>query len=109
LEVAEIHKPQTTNLKLQTVKMIRRTSIFSGHVQGVGFRYTARGVARSRAVTGYVRNLPDGNVELVVEGEASEIDALLKALSEKMDEYIRKRTDEDAPATGEFQNFTIRT
>ena len=41
---------------------------FSGHVQGVGFRYTTRSVASRFAVTGYVRNLPDGRVELVAEG-----------------------------------------
>ena len=49
--------------------MIRRTSHFSGHVQGVGFRYTVQDLAADFDVRGYVRNLPDGRVELVVEGD----------------------------------------
>ena len=88
--------------------MIRRTSTFSGHVQGVGFRYTAQSLARGRAVTGYVRNLPDGNVELVVEGEPAEIDALLKDVSEEMGSFIRKRTDQDSPATGQYRDFGVK-
>src|SRR5471030_2081507 len=51
----------------------RRMKVFySGRVQGVGFRYTARTVAAGFEITGYVRNLPDGRVELVAEGDDSE-------------------------------------
>src|SRR5437870_5829847 len=81
--------------------MIRRTSHFSGHVQGVGFRYTAQHVARGHKVTGYVRNLPDGRVELVAEGEPAEIDRLLRAIANQMEGHIKKRADFDSPATGE--------
>lgn len=88
--------------------MFRRTSIFSGHVQGVGFRFTAQAIARSHAVTGYVRNLADGTVELVVEGDRREVEALLAELSDKMGNYIRRRTDTDAPATGEIEDFSIK-
>jgi acylphosphatase len=88
--------------------MIRRTSTFSGHVQGVGFRYTAQSAARGRAVTGYVRNLPDGNVELVAEGEPQEIDALLGDITREMESFIRKRTDQDSPPTGEYRGFTVK-
>jgi acylphosphatase len=87
---------------------IRRISYFSGRVQGVGFRYTAQDVARGFKVIGYVRNLPDGRVELVAEGEAAEIDKLLDAVSEKMEGFIKNRTDSDSPATEEFRNFSIR-
>jgi acylphosphatase len=87
---------------------VRRTSIFSGHVQGVGFRYTARDVSRDFAVTGYVRNLPDGRVELVAEGDAADIDAFLARLAERMDGFINRRLDDDSPATGEFRDFGVR-
>jgi acylphosphatase len=87
--------------------MIRRTSHFSGHVQGVGFRYTARDVAGKFAVRGYVRNLPDGQVQLVAEGEPDEIDRFLERLGEKMEGFIKQRTDSDSPATGEFSNFSV--
>ena len=86
----------------------RRTFFFSGHVQGVGFRYTAQHVARNHPVTGYVRNLPDGRVELVAEGEARDLDAMLDALKRQMDGFIRRLDESTAPATGEFPGFTIR-
>lgn len=88
--------------------MIRRTSHFSGHVQGVGFRYTVQELANNFDLRGYVRNLPDGRVELVVEGDESEIARLIQRISEKMEGFIRKRTDFDAPATNEFNDFSIR-
>ena len=48
---------------------VRRRLIYQGRVQGVGFRYTVASIARRFPVTGYVKNLPDGNVELAVDGE----------------------------------------
>ena len=88
--------------------MERRTYYFGGHVQGVGFRYTAQHLARNHPVSGYVRNLPDGRVELVAEGEAKDLDAMLEALKRQMEGFIRKLDLSTAPATGEFAGFTIR-
>ena len=50
---------------------------YSGRVQGVGFRYTVRSLASRTAVTGFVKNLPDGRVQLVVEGPPDEIRVLV--------------------------------
>jgi acylphosphatase len=94
------HRPGT--------KALRRTVLFSGQVQGVGFRYTARNVALQYDVRGYVRNLPDGRVELAVEGDAREIDSFVQALKEKMGSFIRRADVNDSPATGEFNDFSIR-
>jgi acylphosphatase len=88
--------------------MIRRTSHFSGHVQGVGFRYTAADLARGFDVRGYVRNLPDGRVELVAEGDEAEIARLIERIGEKMHGFIKNRTDVDAPPTREFTDFSVR-
>ena len=88
--------------------MIRRTSHFSGHVQGVGFRYTVLDVAKGLDVAGFVRNLPDGRVELVVEGDEAEIARLIERIGEKMEGFIKERTDVDAPATHEFKDFSVR-
>ncbi len=85
----------------------RRTVHFAGTVQGVGFRYTTERIARRFAVTGYVRNLPDGRVELVVEGRPEELDRLLATLEETMAGCIRDRRVKDGPATGEFGGFRI--
>ncbi len=81
---------------------------FSGHVQGVGFRYTSCGLARRIGVGGYVRNLPDGRVHLVVEGEVDEIDSLLAAIQERLGPYIREQREDRRPATGQFRQFDIR-
>jgi acylphosphatase len=88
--------------------MIRRTSHFSGHVQGVGFRYTVQDLAEHFDVSGYVRNLPDGRVELVVEGDDGEIARFIERIDEKMEGFVKRRTDFDAPPTGEFEDFSVR-
>jgi acylphosphatase len=86
----------------------RRTYYFSGHVQGVGFRYTARHLARNHPVTGYVRNLSDGRVEMVAEGEPIDLDALADAVKRQMEGFIRNVAVSTDKASGEFRNFGIR-
>jgi acylphosphatase len=85
----------------------QRIVIFEGRVQGVGFRYTTCRVAGGFDVTGAVRNCPDGSVECVVEGEKKEIDAFLEELSGEMGQYIRKRTEQTAPASGRYGSFGV--
>ncbi len=85
----------------------RRTVHFSGAVQGVGFRYTTRQVAGGFAVTGNVRNLSDGRVRLVAEGESRELDAFLAAVQAEMEDYVSDVESAQAPATGEFSRFEI--
>lgn len=87
--------------------MIRRTVLFSGHVQGVGFRYTAKGIAGGFDVVGYVRNLSDGRVELVAEGQEAEISKLIEEIRRKMEGFVRNHTTFDSPPTGEFSDFSI--
>jgi acylphosphatase len=71
---------------------------YFGRVQGVGFRYTARGLARGFAIAGHVVNLPDGSVELVAEGAADQVDGFLAALQRRMAGYIERDTiNEEAP------------
>ena len=86
----------------------RREVLYSGRVQGVGFRYTTRQLAEDYPVTGFVRNLVDGSVQLVVEGEASDLDAFLDRLGQVMHRYIRSAAVEVVLPTGEFVDFVIR-
>jgi acylphosphatase len=86
----------------------RRSVHFSGRVQGVGFRYTVQNLAMQYNVLGYVRNLPDGRVELVIEGPDQEIDGLLDDVNRKMNCYIKNLHQSVADATGEFDHFQIR-
>ncbi len=86
---------------------VRRTMHFSGNVQGVGFRYTAANLASRVRVAGYVRNLPDGRVELVAEGTEIELDRLESEIQKAMKQYIRDVACSDSSATGEFKSFRI--
>ena len=86
----------------------RREVYYSGRVQGVGFRFTVRAIASRFAVSGFVRNLPDGRVHLVVEGSAGEIDRFLDAIQAEMRHYIAAADQTAGPATGRFKAFEIR-
>lgn len=81
---------------------------YSGRVQGVGFRYTTANLATRFDVTGFVRNLPDGRVELVAEGAQEELTAFLNEVAERMAHYIRSTAVDRCAATGEFHNFSIK-
>ena len=60
---------------------MKATRVFyEGYVQGVGFRWTTKHIARGYDVSGWVRNLPDGRVELQVSGEDEEVEAFLRAI-----------------------------
>jgi acylphosphatase len=62
---------------------MKATRVFyEGYVQGVGFRWTAKRIAQGYDVSGWVRNLPDGRVELQVSGEDDEVAAFLRAIRE---------------------------
>ncbi len=84
------------------------TAHFSGHVQGVGFRYQVREASKGFDVTGYVQNLNDGRVRLEAEGSEAEVDAFLTEVREKLRAYIRNtETDISSDMQG-YSDFTIR-
>ena len=88
--------------------MQRQTCYFSGRVQGVGFRYTVQNLALQYNVHGYVRNMADGRVELVMEGPDGEMTSLVDDVNQKMNGYIKRVDKSTAPATGEFKQFYVR-
>lgn len=81
---------------------------FSGHVQGVGFRYTTLQVAKEFEVAGYVQNLADGRVRLEAEGAARELEAFVAAIGERMHGYLRKTERVQQTRSPVFQGFVIR-
>ena len=82
--------------------------LYSGHVQGVGFRYTAKTVARGFEVTGTVGNLADGRVELIAEGGRDELDAFRRAIREAgMDHFIHGEAVSWSDAHGGLRGFEI--
>lgn len=84
------------------------TVFFTGHVQGVGFRYSVLQVAKEFEVAGFVRNLADGRVQLEAEGTPGNVRSFVDAVQEKMHGYIRKvdRVPQKRPA--QFSGFTIK-
>lgn len=81
---------------------------FSGRVQGVGFRYTVRTLAAGFDATGTVRNLPDGRVEFVAEGETPELEAFLEAVRvSEVGRFIRQEQVVWQDASGRFRGFEI--
>lgn len=87
----------------------RRLEIFySGRVQGVGFRYTAKTVATGFELSGTIRNLPDGRVELIAEGARAELEAFRAAIrDEGLAGFIRDEQVTWADAKNEFRGFEI--
>lgn len=81
--------------------------IFKGMVQGVGFRYTARMISRAFNVTGSVRNLPDGSVLLIAEGDTSQVKEFIEEIKERKRMNIRSASEVVEPDTGEFTDFRI--
>lgn len=81
---------------------------YVGHVQGVGFRWTCRDLARRRDVTGWVRNCSDGSVELVAEGEPAECLAFLGDIRASMARNIQDEQVGKRAARGQFHDFDIR-
>ncbi|MBC2605513.1 acylphosphatase [Pelagicoccus albus] len=80
---------------------------FSGHVQGVGFRYSVSQLAKGFEVTGFVKNLVDGRVELEVEGRESECRQLVAAIVDELDSFVRKTEISDGIRAKQFTTFRI--
>ena len=81
---------------------------YSGHVQGVGFRYTVQAGAQGFEVAGLVRNLLDGRVELVAEGKRDELEAFRQhILDSGLGGLIRNEAVEWEPAQGNLRGFVI--
>lgn len=86
----------------------RRSVTYLGNVQGIGFRFTTCRLAGGFDVTGYVRNSPEGSVELVVEGEREQIDRFLEAIHREMGHFIRRSTQQVSAHQNEFRGFGVR-
>jgi acylphosphatase len=86
----------------------RMTVFYSGRVQGVGFRYAVKALTPGFEVTGTVRNLADGRVELIAEGERAELDAFRQAVRESgLGGLIQREEELFGPAAGQFRGFDI--
>jgi acylphosphatase len=90
------------------MKRHKVTNLYSGQVQGVGFRYAVKALTLGFEVTGTVRNLDDGRVELAAEGAREELEAFLEAVRQsEVGRFIRQEQPRWAEARNEFRGFEI--
>ena len=87
----------------QTAKNI----IFIGRVQGVGFRFTVFHMANRHQLTGQVRNLHDGGVEMIVQGHSDDIDACIRDIEESFTDYLSETRTEEIPCDPRYKDFKI--
>lgn len=90
------------------MEKVRYRIIYRGRVQGVGFRYTTASIARPHPVQGYVRNQPDGTVELVAEGAPEPLRRFLDEVADAFEGNITDQTTEEITGGEPFSGFEIR-
>lgn len=89
--------------------MIAKRVIFKGRVQGVGFRSVVLDLARSFEVCGWVKNLPDGRVEMEIMGEPGEVEAFIKEIAEESNvaHHVRSMMVEAIPLLTGVVGFRV--
>jgi acylphosphatase len=88
-------------------KPVARMVYYTGKVQGVGFRATAVEISGNYPVTGWVKNLADGRVQLLAEGPKESVEAFLKAIRMHWKDNIEKEEAEELKASGKYKKFEI--
>ncbi len=94
-------------MRRSSVANKRLHAYYSGMVQGVGFRYTAQDSASRLGLTGWVKNLRDGRVEVVAEGSEELLKKFFRHVGDAMGHYIEDAETSWSDATGEFGGFEI--
>ncbi len=87
--------------------MLAKRIIFIGRVQGVGFRFTARRAASRRQLTGFVRNVPDGTVEMLAQGRPEDVDDCIQDIKEYFAGYLTETRIEEIPPDPRYTDFKI--
>ena len=80
---------------------------YSGTVQGIGFRYTTSEMAQELGLCGWVKNLPDGRVEIVAEGKKNVIEQLMQEVEKHFGGYIKNKQMDFSPPQNKFKDFQI--
>ena len=81
--------------------------IFTGHVQGVGFRFTSLRIARRYSLVGYVKNIPGSSVEMLIQGPPNNVQACIRDISEAFDGHIKQTNIKDITPTATYTAFDI--
>ena len=87
--------------------MVAKHIIFTGRVQGVGFRFTAHRIARLNQLKGYVRNLADGSVEMLAQGYTEDVDDCIKDIKDSFAGYLKEVKIENIALNPKYTDFKI--
>jgi acylphosphatase len=94
--------------QIGNVSRKRMQILYAGNVQGVGFRYSVKSVATGFEITGTVRNLSDGRVELIAEGTKEELEAFRCGIHDSgLDHFIRNENVSWSESQNDFRGFEI--
>ena len=88
--------------------IVRMRIIYTGRVQGVCFRAISQELAQRRRVVGWVRNVPDGTVELETEGTPDEVEAFLASIAQQFSRNITHADRTSLPARLDESRFSVR-
>jgi len=94
-------------LSIPDMDMTARHIIFTGRVQGVGFRFTALNVANRYGLAGLVRNLPDGTVEMIAQGTETDINDCIRDITESFSGYVKNTKITEVPPNPAYGEFKI--
>ena len=89
------------------MSQVAKHIIFTGRVQGVGFRFTALHMANRHKLTGIVRNMPSGSVEMIAQGASDDIDDCIRDIQESFTGYIRETKVNEIPPEPQKKEFKI--
>jgi len=89
--------------------MMAKKILYEGRVQGVGFRFGVRQIAEGFSVAGHAANLPDGRVEVVLQGENEEVEGMEKEIAQShLEGFIRKKEGSEVAVEAGRKGFQIR-
>jgi len=89
------------------MEQVARHIIFTGNVQGIGFRFTALDAASRYKLTGFVRNLRDGSVEMLAQGSSADIESCLLEIKKTIGSYIAETKVENVAPNPQLRDFRI--
>jgi len=99
---------ENSSVQQSQLGSIRATVIYTGRVQGVGFRSQVNQIAKFFSCSGFVKNLSDGTVELVVEGTGREVRGMVEKVNDRMQDYWHEIKIDERTGYAHFSEFSIQ-
>ena len=99
---------ENSSVQQSQLGSIRATVIYTGRVQGVGFRWQVNQIAKFFSCSGYVKNLSDGTVELIVEGTSKEVKGMVGKVNDRMQDYWHEMKIDERVGNAHFSEFSIQ-